>query len=145
MPQDITWVAALSNYTFSIIYKPGKGHIDADALSCIKWPQAVELNPQTVHAVCEGVNAQHGKVETLCHGAQVAGALSKDSAPPGMTSLELCCAQSEDPIINQIMGKIKQKTLGKLKIKIGMPSELKTLIRNRKQLLLKQGILYNRS
>ena len=27
------WVAALSNYTFSIIYKPGKGHKDADALS----------------------------------------------------------------------------------------------------------------
>ena len=29
-------VAALSNFTFSIIYKPGKGHQDADALSCIK-------------------------------------------------------------------------------------------------------------
>ena len=26
------WVAALSNYTFSITYKPGKGHVDADAL-----------------------------------------------------------------------------------------------------------------
>ena len=26
-----SWVAALSNYTFSIIYKPGKGHKDADA------------------------------------------------------------------------------------------------------------------
>ena len=30
------WVAALSNYRFSIIYKPGKGHQDADALSHIK-------------------------------------------------------------------------------------------------------------
>ena len=30
------WVAALSNYTFSIIYKPGKGHHDADALSHIR-------------------------------------------------------------------------------------------------------------
>ena len=29
-------VAALSNYTFSIIYKSGKGCHDADALSCIK-------------------------------------------------------------------------------------------------------------
>ena len=36
---DVTgdrWVAALSNYTFSIIYKPGKDHKDADALSHIK-------------------------------------------------------------------------------------------------------------
>ena len=32
------WVAALSNYTFSI--KCGKGHQNADALSCIKWPEA---------------------------------------------------------------------------------------------------------
>ena len=37
------WVAALSNYTFSIIYKPGKGHHDADALSHIKWPETMEL------------------------------------------------------------------------------------------------------
>ena len=35
------WVAALSNYTFSITYKPGKGHVDADALSRIKWPEAI--------------------------------------------------------------------------------------------------------
>ena len=63
------WVAALSNYMFSIIYKPGKGHKDADALSHIKWPEVVELNSQTVHAVCEGVQAPHSKVETLCHGA----------------------------------------------------------------------------
>ena len=30
------WVAALSNYTFSIIYKPGKGHQDVDALSGLR-------------------------------------------------------------------------------------------------------------
>ena len=46
------WVVALSNYTFSIIYKPGKGHKDAHALSHITWPEAVEVNSQTVHAVC---------------------------------------------------------------------------------------------
>ena len=145
---DVTghrWVAALSNYTFSIIYKPGKGHTDADALSHIKWPEAVELNSQTVHAICEGVQAPHGKVETLCHGAQVVDALSKDNAPPGMTPLEWCHAQAIDPIINQVIGDIKQKTIGKLKIEMGMPSELKALIRNRKQLLLKQGVLYKKS
>ena len=58
-------VAALSNYTFSIISKPGRGHKDADSLSHIKWPEVVELNSQTVHAVCEGVQAPHDKVETL--------------------------------------------------------------------------------
>ena len=62
------WVATLSNFTFSIIYKSGKGCQDADALSCIKWPEAMELNSQTVQAVCDAMQAPHGKIETLCHG-----------------------------------------------------------------------------
>ena len=139
------WIAALSNYTFSIIYKPGKGHKDADALSCIKWSEAVELKSQTVHAVCEGVQAKHGKVETLCHGAQVADALSKDNAPPGMTPLEWCHIHAQDPIITQIIGEIEHKTIGIMKIKMGMPSELKALIRNRKHLVLRQGVLYKKT
>ena len=53
------WVAVLSNYTFSITYKPGKGHVDADALSHIKWPEAIDIDSQTVHAVCKGVQKTH--------------------------------------------------------------------------------------
>ena len=135
----------MSNYTFSIIYKPGKGHKDADALSRIRWPEAMELNSQTVHAVCEGVQAPHGKVETLCQGAHVVDALSKDRAPPGMTSLEWCHIQTQDPILSQIMREINNKSLGKMKIKMGMPSELKALIRNRTQLTLKHGVLYKKA
>ena len=139
------WVAALSNYTFSIIYKPGKGHKDADALSCIKWPEAMELDTQTVHAICKGVQAPYGKVEILCHGAQAVDALSKDKTSPGMTPLEWCQVQSQDPIISQIIGEINNKIIGKMNIKMGMPSELKALIRNRKLLTLKHGVLYKRS
>ena len=75
----------------------------------------MELNSQTVHTVCEGVQAPHGKVETLCQGAQVVDALSKDNAPPGMTPLEWCHAQAKDPIINQITGEIKQENNGEIK------------------------------
>ena len=91
------WVAALSNYTFSITYMPGKGHVDADALYCIRWPEAIDIDTQTVHAVCKGVQAPHGKVETLCQGAQVVDALCQDNAPPGMTPLQWCQAQAKDP------------------------------------------------
>ena len=139
------WVAALSNYTFSIIYKLGKGHKDADTLSHIRWPEAMELDSQTVHAVCEGVQAPHGKVETLCQGAHVVDALSKDRAPSGMTSLEWCHIQTQDPILSQIIGEIHNKSLGKMKIKMGMPSELKALIRNGPQLILKHGVLYKKA
>ena len=85
----------------------------------------MELNSQTVHAVCEGVQALHGKIETLCHGAQVVDALAKDNAPPGMTPLEWFQAQAKDPVLSQIIGKIQKKTIGKLKIKMEMPSEMK--------------------
>ena len=70
------WIAALSNYTFSITYKPGKNNKDADALSRIKWPEAVDISSQSVHAICEGVQAPHCKIETLCYGAQALGVLS---------------------------------------------------------------------
>ena len=105
----------------------------------------MELNSQTVHAVCEGVQAPHGKVETLCYGVQVVDALSKDKTPPDMTALEWCHARAQDPIITQIIGEINSKTIGKIKIKMGMPSELKALIRNKKQLALKQGVLYKKT
>ena len=93
------WVAALSNYTFSITYKPGKTNRDADVLFRIKWPEVVELPSQSVHAVCEGVQATHGKIETLCHEAQAVGVLSQDNMLPGMPPLEWSQVQTKDPAL----------------------------------------------
>ena len=61
-----------------------------------------------------------------------------------MTSLEWYHIQAQDPILSQIIREIHSKTLGKMKIKMGMPSELKALIRNRTQLALKHGVLYKK-
>ena len=95
-----------------------------------------------MHAVCEEVQAPHGKIETLCHGAQAVGVLSQNDMPPGMSPLEWSQAQAKDPEICQIVEAIQHKTLGKLKIKKGMPLDLKAFLRIRKQFKLKQGILY---
>ena len=138
------WVAALSNYTFNILYKPGKANRDADALSRIKWPEAVEITPQSVHTVHEGVQAPHGKIKTICYGAQAVGVLNQDNMPPGMMPLEWSQAQSKDPVLCQIIEANQHRTLGKLKIKKDMPSDLKEFLRIRKQLKLKQGILYRK-
>ena len=139
------WVAALSNYTFSISYKPGRNNTDADPLSRIKWPEAVDISSQSVHAVCEGVQAPHGKIESLCHGAQAVGVLSQDNMPPGMTSLQCSQAQLNDPAICQIIQAIQNKTLDRLKIKQDMHSDLKAFLRVRKHFKLKQGILYRKN
>ena len=112
---DHRWVAALSNYTFSITYKPGKGHVDADALSCIRWPEAIDIDTQTVHAVCKGVQAPHGKVETLCQGAQVVNALCQGNAPPGMTPMQWCLAQAKDQAIHHIVDSIQKKNIKEVK------------------------------
>ena len=117
------WVAALSNCTFSITYKPGKNNKDADALSRIKWPEAIDISSQSVHDVCDGVQAPHGKIETLCHGVQ---ALEWSQE-----------AQAKDSAICQIVEAIQHKTFGKLKIKKDMPLHLKAFLRIRKQFKLK--------
>ena len=136
------WVAALSNYTFSITDKPGKNNKDADTLSRIIWHEAVDISSQSVHAGSEGVQAPLGKIETLCHGAQAVGVLSQDNMPPGMTPLEWSQAQAKDSAICQIVEAIQHKTLWKLKIKKDMPLDLKAFLRIRMQFKLKQGILY---
>ena len=139
------WFAALSNYTFNISYKPGRNNTDADALSRIQWPEAVDISSQSGHAACERVQAPHGKIETLCYGAQAVGVLSQDNMPPGMTSLEWSQAQLKDPAICQIIQSTQNKTLNKLKIRQAMHSDLKAFLRERKQFKLKPGILYRKS
>ena len=139
------WVAALSNYTFSISYKPGRNNTDADALSRVQWPEAVDISYQNVQVVCEGVQALHGKVETLCHGAQAVGVLSQDTMPAGMTSLEWSQAQMQDPAISQIIQAIQTKTLDTLKYNQDMSSDLKAFLRIMKQFKLKQDILYRKT
>ena len=138
------WVAALSNYTFSISYKSGRNNTDADALSRIQWPEAVDISSQTVQAVGEGVQALYGKVETLCHGVQAVGILSQDTMPAGMTSLEWSQAQMQDPAISHIIQAIQTKHLNTIKHKQDMSSDLKAFLRIRKHLKLKQGVLYRK-
>ena len=61
---------------------------------------------------------------------------------PGMTPLEWCQTQAKDPAISQIVGEKQKGALGKFKIKSEIPSDLKALIRIKKQFVLKQGVLY---
>ena len=58
--------------------------------------------------------------------------------------MQWCQAQAKDPAIHQIIDSIQNKTIKHLKMQGDMPSELKALIRLKKQLLLKQGVLYRR-
>ena len=94
--------------------------------------------PPSQHMLsARGVQAPHGKIETLYHGAQAVAVLSQDNMPPGMTSLEWSQTQLNDPAICQIIHSIQNKPLEKLKIKQDMHSDLKAFLRIRKQFKLK--------
>ena len=80
-----SWIAALSIYTFSIIYKHGRNHQDANVLSRIQWPEVMEMNSQTVKAICEGFQVSHGKSEIPCHSAKTLGSLFRNNIQLGMT------------------------------------------------------------
>ena len=113
-------------------------------MSRTKWPEAVDISSQSVHAVIEEVQAPHGKIETLCHEAKAVGVLSQDNMPPGMTPQEQNQAQAKDPAICQIVQAIQNKSLEKLKIKKDMHLDLKAFLRIRKQFKLKQCVWYRK-
>ena len=63
------WVAKLANYNFSIKYRCGVSNTEADALSRIKWPEALS----------ENVDIDNGYMDTHIINAILAGAVTKSS------------------------------------------------------------------
>ena len=56
------WLASLSNYSFKIVYRPGKTAADADGLSRLKNNESAsstreEISSDSLHAICHAVQA----------------------------------------------------------------------------------------
>ena len=49
------WLAALSNYNFSLIYRSGRKNLDADALSRLPSDNKETLFNEVIKAICQGV------------------------------------------------------------------------------------------
>ena len=65
----LRWVAKLANYNFSIKYRCGVSNTEADALSRIKWPEALS----------ENVDIENGCMDTHVINAILTGAVTKSS------------------------------------------------------------------
>ena len=63
------WVAKLANYNFSIKYRCGVSNTEADALSRIKWPEALS----------EKLDTDNGCMDTHVLNAILTGAVTKSS------------------------------------------------------------------
>ena len=57
------WLAQLSSYDFSLHYKPGQSHVDADALS------RLDLSSDVSRAICKSIQVESGFCHTLPLGA----------------------------------------------------------------------------
>ena len=152
------WVAELSDFNFTVKYRPGTANRDADALSRMPMEQYIceckeEVEPEWIKATVEAMNAQRkGEAVWLT-------ALS--SQPKGVkrmmtdkvallvqpiTPKELYQAQRDDPAIGKV---IEHKQSGKQltpQDKQRAPPDLRSLLREWKKLDVgEDGILRRRS
>lgn len=146
------WVAELSNYTFNIVYKPGKLNTDADALSRIYWPissdsQETQEIPAGVTSACfQGLSQNPSLFNHLTvHSQTVQDHTAYDSkGVQQMSSQDWISAQDDDSVLKLVKDLL---ICGKLK-KHNIKKELagaKAYIKEQKKLVVHKNILYRKT
>ena len=146
------WVAKLANYNFSIKYRCGVSNTEADALSRIKWPEALS----------EMMNTDNGCMDTHVINAVLAGAVTKSSLIESVTcsagiipteldqndqlsNINWMKEQRLDPNLGVIIRLIESGQLFKRKLQGKDSTELKSFLRNKRSLKLIKDVLYRKS
>ena len=149
------WVARLANYNFNIHYRSGITNVDADALSCIQWPNILSdpdivdfdesVGTQSVKAICSSSKISYGYCETICCEAASLPSQFVDMSVSPNQPFDWSKEQSKSPEIKEIIGLIRKHRLYSRKIKKGDSSISKALLRNKGQLKLIKNILYRKT
>ena len=126
--QVACWLEALSEYNFKVKHQPGPKHGNADALSCLPCKQCGQCTPVEV----EGIISQEQEV----------AAITEESSTwcPRWSKEEMRKLQSTDPDINTALSWLSGTLPSSLPR--GESSITQTLWHQRKQLILKDGILF---
>ena len=149
------WVAKLANYNFIIKYSCGQSNVEADALSRISWPNVLFDNEEVdidleymdtyvVNAVLTGSKSKSRLIESVsCSPEIIPTALDLDSNPSSTPNWVKI--QRADPNLSVIIKLIESGQLLKRKLHRKNSSEVKSLLRIRKNLKLTKDILYRKS
>ena len=147
------WVAKLANYNFSIKYKCGVSNAEADALSRIKWPEALSENvdidngcmdTHIINAILSGAVTKSSLIESVSCSAEIIPT-ELDKNTDNLSGINWSKEQRLDPNLGVIIRLIESKQLAKRKLQGKDSSEVKSFLRSRKNLKLFKDVLYRKS
>ena len=147
------WVAKLANYNFSIKYRCGVSNTEADALSRIKWPEALSdnvdidngcMDTHVINAILTGAVTKSSLIESVsCSAKVIPTELDKETGK--LSSINWAKEQRLDPNLGVIIRLIESGQLTKRKLQGKDSSEIKSFLRNKKSLKLVKDVLYRKS
>ena len=147
------WVAKLANYNFSIRYRCGVSNTEADALSRIKWPEALSdnvdmdngcMDTHVINAILTGAVTKSSLIESVsCSTKVIPTELGKDTGK--LSNINWAKEQRLDPNLGVIIRVIESGQLTKRKLQGKDSSEVKSFLRNKKSLKLVKDVLYRKS
>ena len=144
---DVTgqrWVASLVNYNLKIFYRSGKLNAEADALSRIPWEntQVNHFEPLIVNTMLQskletemGIPQEYLQLNVVQKGMLV-------NSTPKLTYSEWVKEQHEDSDIGSVIQLLKTDKVGKNVAKETDSSGMQVLLKYRKDLFQKNGLLY---
>ena len=147
------WVAKLANYNFSIKYRCGVSNTEADALSRIKWPEAISekldtengcMDTHVINAILTGAVTKSSLIESVsCSTDVIPTELDKNTSK--LSNMNWMKEQRLDPNLGVIIRLIESGQLFKRKLQGKDSTELKSFLRNKRCLKLVKDVLYRKS
>ena len=123
------WLADLSNFSFTIKYKPGSQNRDADALSRISWSE------EQVKTALSGIKEDESLL-TVVSCSQAVEVEMDSGGRTALTSEDWKQMQASDSNLSPVINVLNGGTLGRK-----CSFETKGLMREMKSLFLEQGVL----
>ena len=143
------WLAALSSYDFSLIYRSGRKNLDADALSRLPANNKETLFNDVIKAICQGVLAsceEAPAVECVLlaqETASVADDLGTDTGTD-LSQVDWPAEQTIDPTISRVR-QVFQSGHKPTKRQMALePKECQKYLRDWDSLFLKDNVLYRK-
>ena len=147
------WVAKLTNYNFSIRYRCGVSNTEADALSRIKWPEALSdnvdidngcMDTHVINEILTGAVTKSSLIESVsCSAKVIPTELNKDTGR--LSDINWTKEQRLDPNLGVIIRLIESGQLTKRKLQGKDSSEAISFLRNKKSLKFVKDVLYRKS